>query len=149
MKKITTLPGDFKIYIKKPISVKAIQIDEPFEVETLEGTFKAKAGDYLIEGVRGELYSCDKEIFGETYDLIDDMLPITNKIKKIISEYANRKVDTLKLVDNFQNDLDFDDLDMVELIMEIEDQFDMVIDDTVLDKIQNIGQLINYVEKNK
>lgn len=56
-------------YIKKPIPIEAVQINEPFEVQTMEGLMKGKAGDYLITGVRGEQYPCDKEIFEETYEL--------------------------------------------------------------------------------
>jgi hypothetical protein len=62
--------GKAEEHIKKPIPVYAVQIDEPFEVETLEGTMRAKKGDYLIQGVRGELYPCDKEIFEQTYELV-------------------------------------------------------------------------------
>ena len=57
--------GDFK---KKPIVIQACQIPEEFEVETLEGTMKGKAGDWLIIGVKGEMYPCDDEIFKETYE---------------------------------------------------------------------------------
>lgn len=60
-------------YIKKPIPIEAVQINEPFEVKTMEGLMKGKAGDYLITGVRGEQYPCDKEIFEETYELVDDL----------------------------------------------------------------------------
>jgi len=56
--------------IKKPIPVRCIQIQEPFRVETMEGTLEGKAGDYLMIGVRGEMYPCAKEIFEETYDFI-------------------------------------------------------------------------------
>jgi hypothetical protein len=45
-------------------------MQEPFRVETLEGTLEGKAGDYLMIGVRGEMYPCAKEIFEETYDFI-------------------------------------------------------------------------------
>jgi len=46
----------------------AVQIDVPFEVDTLEGEgLSGKAGDYLMRGVKGELYPCDREIFEETY----------------------------------------------------------------------------------
>jgi hypothetical protein len=62
---------EFKQAIKKPIPVKCYQMNEPFEVETMEGTLKGKAGDYLMIGVRGEMYPCDKEIFHETYEIID------------------------------------------------------------------------------
>lgn len=37
-------------------------------IYTLEGKMKALEGDYLIKGVRGELYSCKKNIFEETYE---------------------------------------------------------------------------------
>ena len=57
-----------KPYVKKPIPIKAVQIDEDFWVETLEGNHQGKAGDYLIEGIKGELYCCDKEIFEESYE---------------------------------------------------------------------------------
>lgn len=39
-----------------------------FTIDTLEGKMKAKLGDMLIIGVRGEIYACDKEIFDQTYD---------------------------------------------------------------------------------
>jgi len=58
--------------MKKPIPVKAIQMCEPFQVETLEGTMSGKAGDWLMEGVSGEMYPCDAEIFDKTYDILPD-----------------------------------------------------------------------------
>lgn len=61
---------EFKQAVKKPISVRCIQIQEPFRVETMEGTLEGKAGDYLMIGVRGEMYPCAREIFEETYDII-------------------------------------------------------------------------------
>jgi len=64
---ITKMPRNFKVYKKRPVKVKAVQMEKEFEVGTLEGVLKGKAGDYLIEGVRRELYPCDKEIFEETY----------------------------------------------------------------------------------
>ena len=57
--------------MKRPIVVHAKRIDEEFRVNTLEGNYKqGKAGDYLMRGVDGELYICDKEIFEKTYDFI-------------------------------------------------------------------------------
>jgi len=47
--------------------VRAKEMLEPFAVETMEGTMRGKAGDFLMEGVRGEQYPCDREIFLETY----------------------------------------------------------------------------------
>ena len=57
--------------MKRPIVVHAKRIDEEFRVNTLEGNYKqGKACDYLMKGVDGELYICDKEIFEKTYDFI-------------------------------------------------------------------------------
>ena len=44
-----TLPDlVFKKAVKKPIPIKCIQINEPFQVETLEGTMMGKKGDWLM-----------------------------------------------------------------------------------------------------
>lgn len=39
-------------------------------IPTLEGIMNCKPGDFVIRGVRGEFYSCDKYIFEETYEKI-------------------------------------------------------------------------------
>jgi len=57
---------------KKPVVIDAIQMEKEFVVDTMEGQMKGKAGDYLITGVRGEQYPCDKEIFEETYDKVEE-----------------------------------------------------------------------------
>ncbi|MDP2687115.1 MAG: PGDYG domain-containing protein [Aequorivita sp.] len=62
---------DFKNAIKKPIPIKCAQIDEPFEVESMEGLVKGKAGDWLMIGVNGEKYVCDAAIFQKSYDLVE------------------------------------------------------------------------------
>ena len=38
------------------------------EIKTLEGTMIAKAGDFIIRGVQGELYPCTADIFMATYE---------------------------------------------------------------------------------
>ncbi len=76
MKTFEKIPEGAKQYVKKPIPIKAIQIFEHFEVKTLEGIevktlegiMQGKPGDFLIEGIRGELYPCDMDIFVESYE---------------------------------------------------------------------------------
>jgi hypothetical protein len=59
----------FNKCLKKPIPIAAVQMDKKFRVKALEGDYKqGKPGDYLMCGVMGELYICDKEIFEKTYD---------------------------------------------------------------------------------
>ena len=44
-------PVTFSLYRKKPLVIQACQMDEAFEVETLEGTMRGNPGDWLIRGV--------------------------------------------------------------------------------------------------
>ncbi len=60
----------FQLAVKKPIPVRCYQMPEAFRVETMEGQLEGKAGDYLMVGIKGEMYPCDLAIFEETYDLI-------------------------------------------------------------------------------
>ena len=57
---------------KNGVIVNAIQINNPdgFVITTKEGRVNGKFGDYLIIG-NGEKFSCDKETFENTYDIID------------------------------------------------------------------------------
>jgi hypothetical protein len=61
----------FRQAVKKPIPIRCVQIHEAFTVETKEGKMQGKPGDYLLIGIKGEMYPCDKKIFEETYDVID------------------------------------------------------------------------------
>jgi len=62
---------DMSPCMKRPIVIHAKRIDEDFRVNTLEGNYKqGKAGDYLMQGIDGELYICDGPIFEKTYDFI-------------------------------------------------------------------------------
>jgi hypothetical protein len=62
---------NMKFCMKKKIVINAKQIDTFFRVDTLEGNYKqGKPGDYLMKGLEGELYICDKDIFEKTYDFI-------------------------------------------------------------------------------
>jgi len=40
-------------------------------IKTLEGEMTAVPGDYIIRGVKGELYPCKPDIFAATYDLVE------------------------------------------------------------------------------
>jgi hypothetical protein len=58
--------------MKRPIVVHAVQVNEEFRVNSLEGDYaQGKAGDYLMRGINGELYICDREIFEKTYNFVN------------------------------------------------------------------------------
>lgn len=56
-----------KLTYQKTTTITAIQMTEDFEVKTLEGLMKGKAGDYLATGIQGEQWTIKKDIFEKTY----------------------------------------------------------------------------------
>lgn len=42
------------------------------DIKTLEGTMHADDGDYVIKGVKGEIYPCKPDIFEATYEKVED-----------------------------------------------------------------------------
>ncbi len=88
---ITSHAGGGK-YKKKPVVVNAEQVFESGTVETLEGTMKYNYGDYLITGIKGEVYPCRKDIFEETYDEVKP--DVSEQIK---TQNLLREMDKIKL----------------------------------------------------
>ena len=73
-----------------------------------------------------------------------------DKIKEIIVEQLNIDDGALINLDtNLQEDLDADSLDAVEIIMNIEEEFDIKVDDDELENIKTIGDIVKYIENNK
>lgn len=57
-------------FYKKTAIVSAVKMDCDFIVETLEGTMRAKAGDYLCRGIDGEFWPVAGHIFPRIYELV-------------------------------------------------------------------------------
>ncbi len=67
----------------------------------------------------------------------------------IIKEISNKMeidIDTLTVETRFKEDLGADSLDLVEMVMEIEDEFEITIDNNDAANIKTIGDFINVVE---
>jgi len=69
-------------------------------------------------------------------------------IEKIIAENLGIKIDSIKDNSNFVNDLGADSLNIVEVIMAIEEEFDIEIPDDDVEVLHTVGQLKQYIEDN-
>jgi len=70
------------------------------------------------------------------------------KIKSIVAEQLGVDEAEISRETSFVNDLNADSLDTVELVMEFEDEFDISIPDEEAEKIQTIGQAVDFVVEN-
>jgi len=70
---------------------------------------------------------------------------IEEKVIDIVSEQMGVDKSEITRETSFVNDLNADSLDTVELVMEFEDQFDLSIPDDEAEKIQTVGQAIDYI----
>ncbi len=71
---------------------------------------------------------------------------IFEKVKTIIAEELGIELDDIKLDSDLTEDLGADSLDAIELIMEIESQFDCEIDDSEATKIKQVSDIVNFLE---
>ena len=68
------------------------------------------------------------------------------KLLEIIAEQFNKEVDEIDENTSFVDDLNADSIDIVELIMSIEDEFDIEINDEDLKGLETIADVFNYLE---
>ena len=69
------------------------------------------------------------------------------KLKPLIADQLGVKMENIKLEASFKEDFEADSLDMVNLTMEIEDEFAIEISDKVALTLQTVGDVVNYIEK--
>ena len=72
---------------------------------------------------------------------------IEEKVIQIVSDQLSVDRGELSRSTSFVNDLNADSLDTVELVMELEDEFDMTIPDEEAEKLKTVGEAIEYVNK--
>lgn len=72
---------------------------------------------------------------------------IEEKVFQIVSEQMSVDKGELSRETSFVNDLNADSLDTVELVMELEDEFDLTIPDEEAEKLKTIGEAIDYLKK--
>jgi acyl carrier protein len=72
---------------------------------------------------------------------------VKDRVIEIVAEQLGVNKEQITPETSFVNDLGADSLDTVELVMELEEEFDINIPDDAAEKIQTVGQAIDYIEK--
>ena len=75
------------------------------------------------------------------------MSSIADRVINIVSEQLAVDKEKVSPETSFVNDLGADSLDTVELVMELEEEFEIDIPDDAAEKIQTVGQAIDFIEQ--
>ncbi len=76
------------------------------------------------------------------------MASTIERVTDIVAEQLGVDKDKITAATSFVNDLGADSLDTVELVMEFEEEFDINIPDDAAEKIQTVGQAVEFIDNN-
>ncbi len=76
------------------------------------------------------------------------MSDVAERVKKIVVEHLSVDADKVTESASFIDDLGADSLDTVELVMAFEEEFSVEIPDDAAEKIQTVGDAINFIQQN-
>lgn len=76
-------------------------------------------------------------------------MSVFEKVKAIISEQLGVDEGEITMESSFIEDLGADSLDIVELVMALEEEFDIVIPDEDAEKIRTVGEAVNYIKEHQ
>ncbi len=74
-------------------------------------------------------------------------MSVFEKVKEIIVKELKVDAEKVTLEASLKDDLGADSLDAVEIVMDIEDEFNIEVEDTVAESVTTIGDLVQYIEK--
>lgn len=75
------------------------------------------------------------------------MASVAERVRDIVADQLGADKEKVTPETSFVNDLGADSLDTVELVMELEEEFDINIPDDAAEKIQTVGQAIEFIEE--
>ena len=73
---------------------------------------------------------------------------VLEKVKAILAEQFDVEEDTITAETTIQDDLGAESLDVVDLLMSIEDEFEVEVPDEEIENIKTVGNLVDFIEKN-
>lgn len=72
-----------------------------------------------------------------------------DKIKEMIVDQLDVEADEVTMDANIQDDLGADSLDIVDLVMAVEDEFEVKIEDEVVESMKTVGDIVKFIDAEK
>ncbi|HIZ84097.1 MAG TPA: acyl carrier protein [Firmicutes bacterium] len=74
---------------------------------------------------------------------------VFEKVKEILCQQLDVEEDKVTMEANISEDLQADSLDVVDMVMSLEDEFDVEIPDEEIENIKTVGDLVHYIENHQ
>ena len=72
---------------------------------------------------------------------------VFEKMKQILAEQLDADIDSITLETDIADDLGADSLDVVEMLMSIEDEFEVEIPDEQIESLKTVGNVVDYIQE--
>lgn len=69
------------------------------------------------------------------------------RIRELVAEKVGVEPEDITMETSFTDDLEADSITLFELVMAIEDEFDIEVDDESIEKIETVGDIVKYLEE--
>lgn len=73
---------------------------------------------------------------------------VFEKLKEILAEQLDVDADSITKYSMLIEDLGADSLDAIDIVMSVEDEFKIEVPDEIIEKIETVGDMLNYIENN-
>ena len=74
---------------------------------------------------------------------------VFEKVVKILAEQLSVDPDKITMESLLEEDLDADSLDAIDIVMSIEDEFEIEVPDEAIASMKSVGDIVNFVENNQ
>ncbi len=74
---------------------------------------------------------------------------VFERIAEILAEQLGLDADKITADSLFEEDLDADSLDIIDLVMSIEDEFQLEVPDEIIEEAKTVGDIVNFIENNQ
>ncbi len=82
-------------------------------------------------------------------NVFSEVVMVFEKLKEMICDYFEIEEEEFTMEASFLTDFSFDELDMADLSMDVEDIFEVELSEEALERIKTVGDLVKYIEANK
>lgn len=73
---------------------------------------------------------------------------VFEKVRDILCEQLEQNADTVTMESLVMEDLGADSLDVVDIVMSIEDEFEIEVPDEVIENVKTVGDIVKFIEEN-